>query len=96
MLKWPMKDIELWRIPKRRASNMAKLGRNAPCPCGSGKKNKKCCMMKRQTESFTRTLVHRKTDELIPEILEYATRQLPEDAIHDAWDDFESGKNRGS
>ena len=21
-----------------------KLGRNAPCPCGSGKKYKKCCM----------------------------------------------------
>lgn len=67
---------------------MAKIGRNAPCSCGSGKKYKKCCMMKRQTESFTRSLVQRKTDELIPEILEYATRQLPEGAIHDAWDDF--------
>jgi len=22
---------------------MAKIGRNAPCPCGSGKKYKKCC-----------------------------------------------------
>jgi SEC-C motif-containing protein len=21
----------------------AKIGRNAPCPCGSGKKYKKCC-----------------------------------------------------
>ena len=25
---------------------MAKVGRNDPCPCGSGKKYKKCCMMK--------------------------------------------------
>ncbi len=25
---------------------MAKIGRNAPCPCGSGKKFKKCCMDK--------------------------------------------------
>jgi len=24
---------------------MAKIGRNDPCPCGSGKKNKKCCAM---------------------------------------------------
>jgi len=24
---------------------MAKIGRNAPCPCGSGKKYKKCCLM---------------------------------------------------
>ena len=22
-----------------------KIGRNAPCPCGSGKKYKKCCLM---------------------------------------------------
>jgi hypothetical protein len=22
---------------------MAKIGRNAPCPCGSGKKYKRCC-----------------------------------------------------
>ena len=23
-----------------------KVGRNDPCPCGSGKKNKKCCLNK--------------------------------------------------
>ena len=26
--------------------NMAKIGRNQPCPCGSGKKYKKCCLGK--------------------------------------------------
>lgn len=25
---------------------MAAIGRNAPCPCGSGKKYKKCCALK--------------------------------------------------
>lgn len=25
---------------------MPKIGRNDPCPCGSGKKYKKCCMGK--------------------------------------------------
>ena len=25
---------------------MAKVGRNAPCPCGSGKKYKKCCLLR--------------------------------------------------
>lgn len=25
---------------------MSKVGRNDPCPCGSGKKYKKCCAMK--------------------------------------------------
>ena len=27
-------------------SIMSKVGRNAPCPCGSGKKYKKCCLSK--------------------------------------------------
>ena len=28
---------------KPQARSAAKVGRNAPCPCGSGKKYKKCC-----------------------------------------------------
>ncbi len=28
----------------RKAANVSPLGRNDPCPCGSGKKYKKCCM----------------------------------------------------
>lgn len=67
---------------------MAKIGRNAQHPCGSGKKYKKCCMMKRQSESLTRSLVHRKTDELIPQMLEYVKNQCPEDTLLDAWEDF--------
>ena len=27
----------------RRIAGAAKVGRNDPCPCGSGKKYKKCC-----------------------------------------------------
>ena len=27
-----------------------KVGRNDPCPCGSGKKYKKCCLPKEQTK----------------------------------------------
>jgi uncharacterized protein YecA (UPF0149 family) len=26
-----------------RATSAGKVGRNEPCPCGSGKKHKKCC-----------------------------------------------------
>ncbi len=29
---------------------MVKIGRNAPCPCGSGKKYKKCCLKKDEQE----------------------------------------------
>jgi len=38
------RDIrERWRTDKQAVSN--KIGRNSPCPCGSGKKYKKCCGM---------------------------------------------------
>jgi len=30
--------------PKESINNAPKVGRNAPCPCGSGKKHKKCCL----------------------------------------------------
>jgi hypothetical protein len=30
--------------PEKQASESEKIGRNDPCPCGSGKKYKKCCM----------------------------------------------------
>jgi hypothetical protein len=33
--------------PNLRASAMAKIGRNDPCPCGSGKKHKRCCLAAR-------------------------------------------------
>ena len=29
-----------------------KIGRNAPCPCGSGKKYKKCCLNKTKEEKI--------------------------------------------
>ena len=31
---------------------MAKIGRNEPCPCGSGKKYKKCCLEKEKAKAF--------------------------------------------
>jgi hypothetical protein len=31
---------------KSRLSVMTKIGRNSPCPCGSGKKYKRCCQAK--------------------------------------------------
>jgi len=32
---------------------MGKIGRNAPCPCGSGKKYKKCCLPQEKETSST-------------------------------------------
>ena len=35
------KDDSLVKQPKKRSEE--KVGRNDPCPCGSGKKYKQCC-----------------------------------------------------
>jgi len=33
-------------LPTERFAGKKKIGRNDPCPCGSGKKYKKCCLGK--------------------------------------------------
>ena len=35
-------------VKKPRVPSRAKIGRNDPCPCGSGKKFKKCCIDKKR------------------------------------------------
>ena len=36
-------DLEMLLNPPKTVIAEKKAGRNAPCPCGSGKKHKKCC-----------------------------------------------------
>jgi hypothetical protein len=36
---------------------MQKVGRNDPCPCGSGKKYKKCCEEKQRHKKFNAALI---------------------------------------
>ncbi len=36
-------DLEILLNPPQTRIAGKKVGRNAPCPCGSGKKYKKCC-----------------------------------------------------
>ena len=43
---------------------MAKIGRNAPCPCGSGKKYKKCCLKKEQAVTMPQPNFESYVDEL--------------------------------
>lgn len=47
----PAKQIELPKVDMEKISNTPKIdvprpGRNDDCPCGSGKKYKKCCFPK--------------------------------------------------
>jgi len=36
-------DLDLLLNPVAQVTAAPKVGRNEPCPCGSGKKHKKCC-----------------------------------------------------
>ena len=66
-----------------------KPGRNDPCPCGSGKKYKKCCIDKDFEKTRSDNSLREK---LIPEILEFAQKKLKHligDAYSFYWDEFD-------
>lgn len=39
-------DLDFLLNPIAQVTSSKKIGRNEPCPCGSGKKYKKCCLSK--------------------------------------------------
>ena len=68
---------------------MSKVGRNDPCPCGSGKKHKKCCLVNTAPVSNLMWQKMRRTEgTLIPLLEEYMIQRLGENAIGDAWAEF--------
>ncbi|MBI4774742.1 MAG: SEC-C domain-containing protein [Deltaproteobacteria bacterium] len=66
------------------------IARNAPCPCGSGKKYKKCCLGKEAGPS--QALYYRRLseayDRLTDSLLAHATRTFGEEAVAEAMDEF--------
>ena len=65
-----------------------KVGRNDPCPCGSGRKYKKCCQESSGEQDFHYRRWSRVEADLIPELLAYALETLGPEAIEDAWNEF--------
>lgn len=67
-----------------------KTGRNDPCPCGSGKKYKNCCLGKQSEPS--QTLYYRRLseahDRLVKRLLPFATRKFGKEAMDVAMDEF--------
>ncbi len=57
---------------------MAKIGRNQPCPCGSGKKYKHCCLSRDQA---SRAQAARKAQEPLPAVVAPAGFHLGEDDL---------------
>ena len=66
----------------------AKIGRNDPCPCGSGKKYKHCCLPGYAPSiDHVWARQHEESDRLTREITRFALRKFG-DRIHEAWQDF--------
>ena len=66
----------------------AKIGRNEPCPCGSGKKYKHCCLPGYAPSiDYVWARQHEESDRLTREITRFALRKFG-DRIYEAWQDF--------
>ena len=51
---------------------MTAVGRNDPCPCGSGKKYKKCCLAADEAASRERAREHRIRDSALAQLLDFS------------------------
>ncbi len=71
---------------------MSKVGRNDPCPCGSGKKHKKCCLVNTLVSDLMWQKMRRTEGTLIPLLEEYIIQRLGENAIGEAWAEFTSDR----
>ncbi len=67
----------------------SKVGRNEPCPCGSGKKYKKCCLdgAARRTDAEGRAHVHQDDERMVRDMARFAARRFGEKWLRAA-DDF--------
>ena len=66
-----IENLVLW--DRKITGGDMKIGRNAPCPCGSGKKYKKCCLDKNITppEALNYRRLSKALDELMPKLIDH-------------------------
>ena len=66
-----------------------KIGRNEPCPCGSGKKYKKCCLIKtKPPEDLLYRRLGAAHDQLLKKLTDYAYEVFGKEVMPIALDEF--------
>ena len=60
---------------------MTEIGRNAPCPCGSGRKHKKCCLREKEAGP-------QEVGDLRYMLAGFAIKTTPHEDLEAAWRDF--------
>lgn len=63
-------------------------GRNDPCPCGSGRKFKRCCLQDWAAEDSARLRVRGAEARVVHELLRFTADTWSEALIFHAWEDF--------
>jgi hypothetical protein len=66
----------------------AKIGRNDPCPCGSGKKYKRCCLAEQAAQYDLWSRQREASDALTRDMMKFAALHFGEE-LEEAWKDFE-------
>src|ERR1700687_5408645 len=65
-----------------------KVGRNDSCPCGSGKKYKRCCLLTKPISQDSLWSRQREaSDKLTRDIMRFAARKFGQ-MVDEAWQDF--------
>ncbi|MGH9957367.1 MAG: YecA family protein [Pyrinomonadaceae bacterium] len=72
-----------------------RTGRNDPCPCGSGRKYKKCCQTSVDETDFQYRRWRQVEADLIRQLLSYALETLGPESIEDAWSEFHDHASDG-
>jgi hypothetical protein len=67
---------------------MADVGRNDPCPCGSGRKYKQCCLQKVDAARTLRLRLRQAEGRVVPALLEFALERWDKDLLIGAWEEF--------
>jgi len=66
-------------------------GRNDPCPCGSGRKYKQCCLQAAAEIDIRWRRLREAEGELVPDVLKFALERWGEPYIDAAWGLFSDG-----
>src|ERR1051326_1589751 len=67
---------------------MSKISRNDPCPCGSGKKYKKCCLLRADNQEFEYRRWRQVEAGLVPRLMQFASKNLGPQIVGEAWKEF--------
>ena len=67
---------------------MGSARRNDPCPCGSGRKFKHCCLRALDAEDAARTRLRTAEGILVPALCAYAADHFGDEFFAEAWEEF--------